>query len=728
MTEQGESETGLRAPAWLSRRGALVAALVAFVVFLPGLVDGFVYDDTLLISENPFAQSLSYLLRGFRTHLWDVYAFGEEGFGLRYYRPIVSASYVLNWVLSGGAAWTFHLFNAACHGVATWLVARVASRWIGSPALGFLSALLFALHPSRTESVLWISGRTDVLMAVFTLAAVEFAHAAAGARPGRASGLAALSIAGAALSALSKEAGALTALFIGVDVLLADKGSAARARLVRIAAVTFALGVLYLAGRWLFYPVRGTTGEPTILYGFYTVWAYVERIVLPWPQTFFFRPAEEVGGKPSYPPVAVALGVCTALGFVALLVRAVVRDRAAALILVVGAALILPLLNFTYTGIYVTASDHFLYLPLFALAVGLLRLFRAGAERAARERVTWVAVFGISLVYAAIDCVRALDYRSDADLWGHELEVNPDNPVALLTESRLAAKVGDVEAAYAILKRAVRPESRRFFLLAGSRGTRIITEGRLLALRAALTADGDVAALTEISERLEYLFRTSRSSKTGLPLGADGALRAVKENAQLASLAADMALVDSRIGRSARTLELVSAIPPKMLPQVSNPLNLVLARARLLDIPAARRLLASVLGAIAGTPAEVPEEARADLATRLDRAAAHLSQAGAAADPATARTERALASAELGAYLAALRELRPVFEDEATRRRVGPLYVQLLVSARLRDDAVSAASSLLGAEAGAAAVAEMERALPPALARLPKVSASNAVE
>src|SRR5262249_9265333 len=158
--------------------------------------------------------------------------------GLRYYRPLVSASYILNWLAGGGAAWTFHLVNVICHALATFLAGRVATRWTGSIKAGFVAALLFAIHPSRTESGILISWRHDVLMALFALLTVELAHGAAHAEARRRRGLlAALSVLSLVATILGKEAGALTFLLVLVDVFAESPGSVARRRLARLSAV-----------------------------------------------------------------------------------------------------------------------------------------------------------------------------------------------------------------------------------------------------------------------------------------------------------------------------------------------------------------------------------------------------------------------------------------------------------------------------------------------------------
>jgi hypothetical protein len=79
-------------------RAAALVAFVAFVAYLPALRADFVYDDVLLISNNPPVHKLSGLLTAFTTHFWETQDLGSKGIGLLYYRPIVTASFVLNWV------------------------------------------------------------------------------------------------------------------------------------------------------------------------------------------------------------------------------------------------------------------------------------------------------------------------------------------------------------------------------------------------------------------------------------------------------------------------------------------------------------------------------------------------------------------------------------------------------------------------------------------------------
>lgn len=702
-----------------ARRLFVAAALCAFVVFLPSLVAGYVYDDRMLIAENYYAQSLSFIGRTFRTHLWDVHAYGSAGIGLRYYRPLVSVSYILNWLAGGGAAWAFHLVNVICHALSTLLAARVATRWTGSTKAGYVAALLFAIHPSRTESVVWISGRTDVLMALFSLLAVELAYGAAHSdargRRGLLSGLSVLSLVAAILG---KEAGALTFLLVLVDVLSEARGSVPQRRLVLLSAVFAALGLSYLGVRAVFYPVRlHSAFDPTPRYGLLTVWAYVERVVFPWPQTFFYRPMEEHHHVPVYPAGLVVLGAVTVGLYTVLLVRALRRDRAAFALLVTALALLGPLLNFTYTGIYVTTSDHFLYLPLFVAAVGVLRYFRASLSRPWPRGVV-AGLAAVFVAYAAVDVVRTFDYRTEEGLYRHELDVNPENPVVLQNLSGIASLQGDLVTARALQARAVSPSAQRFFLLAGTTSSRNFSKARLLGIDAALTADGDVVALGRFENELERLLFSMHSTDDDSPLTPEGILREMRKNGNVAAVAADTALVATRIGRVQNAKRLVDALPDNMLWHVSNAANFVLTVARLGDFKRAARLVDIADEPPPGLSAAAPPEALADLSGRIARAGKLMHAALRQRSPAM-ETSLALAFAELGAFMQGLRVLRPVFDSPGHPPDIDPLYVQLLVSARLDEEARKTAVALLGEGPGVAAVTDMHARLGERLRAMP---------
>ncbi len=88
-----------------------------------------------------------------------------------FFRPVAVISYAIDLALWGPWPFGFRLTNLLLHVICTWLVWRI----IQNEGIGGIQALLggalFAVHPAHVESVAWISGRTDLLCAVFMLGA-----------------------------------------------------------------------------------------------------------------------------------------------------------------------------------------------------------------------------------------------------------------------------------------------------------------------------------------------------------------------------------------------------------------------------------------------------------------------------------------------------------------------------------------------------------------------------
>ena len=93
-----------------------------------------------------------------------------------YYRPFIGLSYYIDQVLWGLDIRSMHLVNIVMHLINVLLIFYIANiltqnRKGNSPYLPIVSASIFAFHPIATESVNWISGRTDPLAGNFVLAA-----------------------------------------------------------------------------------------------------------------------------------------------------------------------------------------------------------------------------------------------------------------------------------------------------------------------------------------------------------------------------------------------------------------------------------------------------------------------------------------------------------------------------------------------------------------------------
>lgn len=149
----------------MGRRELVIAALLAaacLLVFGQAVRCGFLnYDDNAYVYENPWVRN------GFTFH-GIVWAFTVINYF--YWQPLTWLSHMLDCQLFGlRPAWP-HLVNVLFHAANSILVFLVLRRLTGAFWRSAAVAALFALHPLRVESVVWITERKDVLSAFWFLA------------------------------------------------------------------------------------------------------------------------------------------------------------------------------------------------------------------------------------------------------------------------------------------------------------------------------------------------------------------------------------------------------------------------------------------------------------------------------------------------------------------------------------------------------------------------------
>lgn len=170
--EQKRAVSPVAGDAGRVRRTILVLLLLAaiFAAYSPSLVGDFVWDDRDLIQRAPAIHDLkplhSYFLQGF----WNAEDHRRSTAG--YYRPLTTLSYAVQWRIHGDSSQWFHLFNVLLHCLNALLLLFVARKWGARFGWALAASAVFGLFPRLSESVAWISGRTDLMAAFFILAAL----------------------------------------------------------------------------------------------------------------------------------------------------------------------------------------------------------------------------------------------------------------------------------------------------------------------------------------------------------------------------------------------------------------------------------------------------------------------------------------------------------------------------------------------------------------------------
>ena len=140
----------------------LLLVICATVPYANSLWNGFVYDDTSQILQNPYIRSFRYLRQIFGTAVWSF-----TGVPSRYYRPVMTFGYLLCYKVFGLSPAGFHLVNIGLHAAVVCIVFFLTRRMFGNRFPAFGAAALFALHPIHTESVVWIAAVTELELALF---------------------------------------------------------------------------------------------------------------------------------------------------------------------------------------------------------------------------------------------------------------------------------------------------------------------------------------------------------------------------------------------------------------------------------------------------------------------------------------------------------------------------------------------------------------------------------
>lgn len=424
---RGVSSAAASPGPWITAVAVVLAA--AALTFAPSLSGGFVWDDQLLIVANERVRDLAALPQVFGRSFWDVSIASADLRGGSYYRPLIAAAFAVEFQLFGLRAWGYHAVNVALHLactllVARWLFARLRADAPDAPppvAAAALGAALFAMHPSRVESVAWISGSTDLWATLFSLAALGAWQRVRGLHGVVGTTLATLA------AALCKE----SALVLPV-LLAIERG---RRPWRDLAGPSAAVAAVVAARLFLLGPVFHGEGEglPGAAARVLSSVGHLVRLVLvPWPPTVmpaFVR--FEASGPVAYDAWSVALGALFLTGAAALLLGSLRRPslRPWARDLSILLVALAPAVNLAPLRLQTLVAPRFLYLPLLGVCALLARALSRVPPSQARA-VTMACGAGL-LLCASLVVRHTAAFASSADLWAWEVAINPDNHFAL---------------------------------------------------------------------------------------------------------------------------------------------------------------------------------------------------------------------------------------------------------------------------------------------------------
>ena len=516
---------------------ALCVTVLVFLLALFAIAGGFVnLDDRLYVSDRPASDGLTA----------GAIAFAFTSVERLYWHPLAWLSHELDTELFGTVAAGHHLTSVLLHALTAGLLCFLLARLGAGAFPAAAGALLWALHPLRVESFVWVAERKDVLCAFFFVATLLL-YLRYVERPSRGRYVAWL-VSGA-LALMSKP----TAVSLPAVLLLLDYWPRRRERtLIRLlaeklplfamaAAVTF-LTITGQARAGALYNVDAGARAANAVTGYAR---YLGKMV--WPVNLAcFYPYD------SHTPV---LSIVLAASLLAAISALAVLERKRRPYLLFGwlwfLAALLPNAGLIQAGRQ-SIADRFTHLPMIGMAIAAVWAASEWAEKRPRRRkpAAW-AVAGLLAVLALLT-VRQIGYWHDSiTLAEHAIAVENSDFMRENLAETLLRRGRDAEA-LVHLRAAVRLAPDRFHHHSNLANALLKTgavEAAAGEARVALRLAPDSVATTQTMGTV--LLRQGDSAGAiaqfdhAIRLGADGVAIAARLNDAGASLASRGRLRDA---------------------------------------------------------------------------------------------------------------------------------------------------------------------------------------
>jgi len=357
-------------------------------------------------------------------------------------RPLPNLTLALNYHFGGLQPVGYHVFNLGVHVLSAVVLASVVSRTLRLPyfggvwdraawALSLAVALVWAVHPLNTEAVVYVTQRTELLVALFYLttlwAAVRYWSAdSEGAR--------AFWLVAAVLACLAGTASKEIIVSAPLVVLLYERtflGPSPRTRRSWPFYAGLTLGWVLLA----LLSARGIGGlsdprhrVPVLVWWFTqakVLLLYLKLAVLPWPLSIHYAPIYLRTFELAWPWLA-AVTIVAAATLALVWPRPAVRFVAAAVVLVLAPTLVVPLPK-------MVAAERRMYLPLAGIVtVAIVGGYRLISTRwpSGSARLSAVAIMTLLLAFSFMTVRRLAAYETSVTIWQDAVLHQPDDPMA----------------------------------------------------------------------------------------------------------------------------------------------------------------------------------------------------------------------------------------------------------------------------------------------------------
>jgi protein O-mannosyl-transferase len=400
-----------------------IIAVTCLVAYSPSLFNEFTWDARKYILENNY-------LKDFPG--WDGWVAIFTKFELGNYQPITMLSWAIEYMIVGTSPWLYHLDNALLHIVNSILVYRVVQKLNGKFLVAAITAILFAIHPLKVESVVWAAERKDTMYTLFLL--LSFEYYINWWQQEKRTKMLILSIVFFVLSCFSKAmAVVLPLVLIITDMYFFDRvksfGDLIKVGLQKFPYFAIALGVGILS----IIAQRDAGADATTAIN--SQYSFVERSIIIL-YNFFFYPFKtifpvDLRAFYSYPdkpfPAEIYLGMVGTFGLAVAAFVVGRKNNHVAWGMLYYLIVILPVIQILPIGSAIVADRYY-----YVSSLGLLYILGVGVNHLYEHRENFrkafkVVAVGVCLLLTGISFARSFVWKDDLSLFMDVLEKYPSN-------------------------------------------------------------------------------------------------------------------------------------------------------------------------------------------------------------------------------------------------------------------------------------------------------------
>jgi 4-amino-4-deoxy-L-arabinose transferase-like glycosyltransferase len=432
---------------WQQLGAALAIAAAVLLAYAPALGGGFVWDDHVLVEQNP-------LLTGPLSRIWLTADAAD-------FWPLSYSALWVEWRLFGADPTGYHLVNVLLHATTAVLFWRVLRR-LQVPG-AWLAALLFAVHPVAVESVAWTSELKNMLSGPLYAGTILawLRSREEGGRPWYAAALGLF-----VLAVLAKTSTVvLPVVLVGILLYRERRLHRRDLDLVPFFAVSLASGLATIWFQW----TRAMLGTPSaralverIGGSAWALAAYLQKAYVPVDLALVYAPwPVDPSSRWFYVPLAL-VPAAAALAWLARNgpARPVIFALAFHAVVVLPVLGILDMVFLDFSPI----ANHLQYLALIGpatlAAFGLARL----AERPAARRVALAGAGALVVALGVDTAFRSTAFADDLTLWRRAEEDGPQSLTAAWMYAEYLGRGGRgreaLEAMTAAAERLRAPDAR----------------------------------------------------------------------------------------------------------------------------------------------------------------------------------------------------------------------------------------------------------------------------